>query len=268
MREAISKINHVFLIFLTFSTAGSIYADNDGPDLNPNHTYTSEKEKLTHLQLDEAENPDQITEEKILDEIERINKELDKLEQSGQLDSPTKFAISGLLGTIVYGVAHAQIAWFFRPEFYTGMVVSGSLWINAVLIGIINTAIPGLAVGALLGLSNYFPENLPQLPIEELVTPGLVAIISTLGMTLLGAWLFPACHHCISFPMKMFYTATVTVPISTLGLMATIYAKRKDLHNKKQLDLKHRLKEARKTLEQKKQLKLLPSLKQLSHRPE
>ncbi len=57
------------------------------------------------------------------------------MEQSGELDSPTKFAISGLLGTIAYGVAHAQIAWFFDPGFYAG--ISGSTWINAVLTGIV-----------------------------------------------------------------------------------------------------------------------------------
>ncbi len=171
--------------------------------------HTPKNNNTSHFQTGETDTSNQVSEEQILDEIERVSKELDKLEQSGQLDSPTKFAISGLMGTIAYGVAHAQIAWFFRLEFYTGMVVSGSAWINAVLIGIINTAIPGLAVGALLGLSNYFPENLPQLPVEELVTPGLITIVSTLGMTLLGAWLFPACHHCVSLPMRMLYTAHV-----------------------------------------------------------
>lgn len=251
------KIIRIFCLLCIFSI-GSVYGDNHVHETDEVDSHIQEKNSTSYSQIGEADTFNQISEEQILDEIERISKELDKLEQSGQLDSPTKFAISGLLGTIVYGVAHAQIAWFFRPEFYTGMVVSGSSWINAVLMGIINTAIPGLAVGALLGLSNHFPEHLPKLPIEELVTPGLVAIISTLGMTLLGAWVFPACHHCISLPMRMLYTATVTVPISTLGLMGTIYARRTDLHNKQQLDLKHRLKEAQKTLEQKKAVKTAP----------
>ncbi|WP_066016135.1 hypothetical protein [Endozoicomonas atrinae] len=246
-------IRIVFL--LSIFSISSVYGDTSAYETDQVAAHTPKNNNTYHFQTGETDTSNQVSEEQILDEIERVSKELDKLEQSGQLDSPTKFAISGLLGTIAYGVAHAQIAWFFRPEFYTGMVVSGSAWINAVLIGIINTAIPGLAVGALLGLSNYFPENLPQLPVEELVTPGLITIVSTLGMTLLGAWLFPACHHCVSLPMRMLYTAHVTIPISTLGLMATIYSKRVDLYKNKQLELKHRLQEARKTLQKKKEAK-------------
>ena len=247
----------ICFLLVVFSIS-RVYGDTSVYETDQVDTHILENNNTSHSQTAETGSSNQISEEQILDEIERISKQLDKMEQSGQLDSPTKFAISGLLGTIAYGVAHAQIAWFFRPEFYTGMVVSGSSWINAVLIGIINTAIPGLAVGALLGLSNYFPENLPQLPVEELVTPGLITIVSTLGMTLLGAWLFPACHHCLSLPMRMLYTAHVTIPISTLGLMATIYSKRVDLYNNKQLELKHRLQEARKTLEQKKGARPVP----------
>ncbi|WP_067519828.1 hypothetical protein [Endozoicomonas ascidiicola] len=194
-------------------------------------------------------------EEDILYEIERINQKIEKLEGSGEISGTTKLAIVGILGTIVYGVVHGHLTWMFNPEFYLAKgiaVVEGSAWINAVLRGVVDTAIPGLAIGTLLGFANEYPDNLPGLNLEteDLVKVGVISIVSTLAATtLLATTCVALSSNCLSFGSRMFIAAFYTMPVMAIILVANIYQQRVNLKT-----LQIQLKEAHDTLAERRKL--------------
>ena len=229
----------------TFTAAQSTLSDN--PVLNSwLSTASSHSVKSTPYER----NLQRMTEHQVLSEIERLQSSLDELSQNNRLDSATYAVAAGVLGTVAYGIAHAQLVWLFRPAFFSygaAGLVPGPSWINAVLRGIIDSFLPGLAVGAMLGVASYLPEDTPALNPDELAVPGSTFIVSALGMTLLGSMVFPVCHHCVSWPFRMLATAFISVPLNALGMLTYILSKRLDLQEET-LNLKYRLREAKETL--------------------
>ena len=197
-----------------------------------------------------------MTENQVLTEIQRLQGILDNLTRTGRIESSTNIAAGAALATVAYGIAHAQLAWLFQPGFFAGhhtaALIPDSSWINAILCGIVSSVLPGTGVGALLGTASYLNDELPAVSPEELIIPGLTAIVSTLGMTILGATLMPVCHGCMKMATRMYRLTSLTVPISASAMFVYIATKRQELLEEK-LDLTYRLKEAREALNRKSQ---------------
>ncbi|WP_299727427.1 hypothetical protein [uncultured Endozoicomonas sp.] len=233
----------LFIFILSGSFIATLSADEPGQ--------TAFEQPST---LSSAQRPT-VQEEDILYEIERINQKIEKLEGSGQISGTTKLAIVGILGTIVYGVVHGQLTWMFNPEFYLAKgiaVVQGPAWINAVLRGVLDTAIPGIAIGALLGFANGCHDNLPtiNLETEDLVKVGVISVVSTLAATtLLATTCVALSSNCLPFGNGMFVSAVYTMPVMAIILVANIYQQRVNLKT-----LKMQLKEAHDTLAEKRKL--------------
>ncbi|WP_133060385.1 hypothetical protein [Parendozoicomonas haliclonae] len=189
-----------------------------------------------------------VTEEMVLQEIDSIRRQLDDLTGQERISVATQTAAGAVLATIAYGVAHAQLVWLFNPSFYKVFaVVPGPSWINAILRGIMDSLIPGIGLGAVLATANTLPYSIPALDPETLIEPAGMAVVSALGLSMLGASMFPF-PCCTSFGSRMFNSAlSFSGPLTALGLFSYILSNRQELLEEK-LSLKSQLKDARDTL--------------------
>ncbi len=189
----------------------------------------------------------------LFDEIEKMQARLKQLKATGSISKAHAIAAAGVLGTIVYGLVHGQLAWLIDSRFYSDNINypmgAWDTWINAVISSVVHTILPSVTVGALLGIANSGPETWPQMDIEEFAVPGVVAMVSALGLTLLGTNFFPGVNWFDSksriFPERMHLSATYfSVPATVISLFSYILWARSELAQER-IDLEKRLSEAR-----------------------
>ncbi len=191
---------------------------------------------------------------KIMLEIKKLQFEIRDLENSGLISNATAIMTASILTTVVVGVVHSNLTHYFFPSDYIfkGQLISElssglPMYINAILLGIINSILPGAAIGGLLAVIDSKNEDIPRIPQKDSFWLGLSSAIATCGLWELGigighfsAWLGYAGVWNVGYLNALGF---VSASLGAIALFSNISTQRSTLQAKK-LKLEYRLAEA------------------------
>ena len=189
-----------------------------------------------------------ITEEHLLDEIESLQDRLDSLVANGRLSASAAMTASGVLATLAFGV--------FRIAFYARAVEDKWMyewdtgdWEGVILYSLMDSVLPALGIGGLMGFSNFIDEELPSLSAKDSIKVSFQTFVTGLGLSLIVA--------AIKIEDKsdgLFSQTRILLHALTHGLTAyrtyTYILQERQAKQNKIFDLQYQLTAARKRLSQ------------------